>query len=539
MQCSFEAKRFEISSDRISYAMLFELSLVLFAPQSGVPLFEVDGHAAGHGLGTCLAAVGDLNGDGVSELMGGGNRYGSPAGPVLVDGASGATLKVFTQPTFGEVVAAAGDVNGDGTPDLIVGDIFAPSTALGAGKAWVYSGQAPYALLYSYSGTAADQYFGGGATGLGDVNGDGFGDFAIGSWGAFATLPFSGKVEVFSGADGSLLDTIDGTFDHGYFGEEVERVPDVDGDGVDELLVGAFGESALGYNTGAAYLYSGATRQLIWMKAGPAYNSRMGDELAGVGDLNGDGAGEVIASARFNAGNGSVFVLDGTSGATLFEFYGYDPDEVFGAGVAGAPDVNGDGIDDILIGSDAFYEPGGYTGFARVYSGADGWLLRDYRTGVETERFGRAVAGLGDVNGDGRGDVAVGAADADTGAGSGAGKLYVFSGMSDGLALEVVDFFAGSTTAQARVSGCQPGSSVIFAWSFQGPGPTGTPLGLADLTPPIQQAPPVAVNAQGRASLNIGVINPSAQGMTVWAQAAELYATGGGRLSLGLEMRVQ
>lgn len=519
--------------------MLSLFSLLALAAQAGPTLYEVDGQSANHGLGRSMARVADLNGDGVHEMLLGGNRYGSPGDPLLVDGATGSVLHTFTQPPFGEAVADAGDVNGDGIHDLILGDIFASTTPIKAGKAWVYSGKPPYTLLYTYQGDVADQYLGGAGVGLGDLNADGFGDFAIGSWGAAAGAPFSGKVEIYSGRDGSKLRTINGTYDHGYFGEQLAAVPDVDGDGVLDLAVGAFGETyPFGYNTGAAYLYSGRTGALLHRWSGRFGNARMGTCLAGVPDLDGDGAGEVLIGSMFAGLNGEAYLMSGASGAPIFEFRGYDPDEVFGVAVDAAPDTNGDGVADLIIGSDAYYNVNGITGKVRVYSGVDGRLLQDFRAGGAAARLGVGVVGLGDVDGDGFGDLAAGAMDVNTAAGSKAGRVYVFSGQRTGLLLEVVSLVAGQTAA-LRLSGCAPSSRAIFAWSVVGNGPSASPFGPVALSAPIQRLAPVNCDADGIATASAGSLPLGAQGLPVWVQAAELYAGGGGQLSLGLDLRVQ
>lgn len=519
--------------------MIPTLSLALLAAQSGPLLYEIDGESAYHGLGFAIASVPDVTGDGVRELLAGGNRYGSPGDAALYDGASGAKLHAFSGPPFGEAVATAGDVNGDGVADYFLGDIFAATQPIKAGKAWIYSGASPSTLLYSFQGDQADQYLGGAGCGLGDINGDGYGDVAIGSWGAAAGAPFSGKVEIYSGADGSVLRTIDGAFDHGYFGERLDAVPDVDGDGVLDLVVGAFGETfPFGYNTGAAYLYSGRTGAQLQRWTGPSGNARMGTSVAGVPDLDGDGAGEVLIGAMFAGLNGEAYLYSGATGQLMFHFRGYDPDEVFGVEVDDAPDTNGDGVHDLVIGSDAYYDPNGITGYGRIYSGIDGRLLQDMRAGGPTARLGVGVAGLGDVDGDGLGDVAVGAGDVQTAAGIKAGRIYVFSGDRQGLLLEVVALVAGQPAAM-RLSGCASSSSVIFAWSLTGPGPSPSPLGPVALSAPIQRLAPIPCDPFGTAEASVGSLPPSALGVTVWAQAAELFLGGGGSLSLGLELRVQ
>jgi len=514
------------------------ISLLACAAQAGPTLYEVEGQAVNSGFGNALADIADVDGDGVRDWLGGSSRYASSTGdPVLVSGATGTVLHSFSTPVFGEAVADAGDVNGDGVTDLYFGDIFT-GTPIKSGRAWVFSGAAPYQQLLSFNGTQADQYLGGAGAGLGDVNGDGYSDVAIGSWGAHTSEPFAGKLEVYSGFDGSLLYTINGEIDHGYFGEAVTMIPDLDGDGVNEFAVGEFGADSLGYNTGAVTLYSGASGTQMHRWEGASGNSRFGDDISHAGDIDGDGVADIIVGAYFGSSNGEAFVYSGADYSEIYHFRGYEADEVFGRAVDGAGDTNGDGRDDIIIGSGHYYVAGGYTGFVRVYSGKDGSMLQDFRDGSATARLGSGVAGLGDIDGDGLSDMIVGAQDETTAGGTKSGTVFAFSGAREGILFEITELAAGESPT-VRLTGCDPSSSAIFAWSLIGPGPTSTPLGLVSLSAPFEQTPLVACDASGTAELTLGALPLSAELLPVWAQAGELYAAGGGQLSLPLELRVQ
>jgi len=426
--------------------MLTPLSLIFTAliAQSGPVLYEVDGLAANQATGGSIAAIEDLTGDGINDMLIGGERYSSTGPTMLVSGADGSLLTTFSDPPHGEAVADCGDVNGDGVHDLIIGDIFAVTTPIKAGKAWAYSGAAPYSLLYTFQGTQADQYLGGAVTGMGDLNADGHDDFAIGSWGKHTPTSFAGMVEIYSGIDGSVMRTFNGTVDHGYFGEDISYIDDADGDGLRDLLIGATGEGPTG-REGVAYLYSGANGNLLHSWQGARSNDRMGHKVSNVGDTNGDGVGDALVSALFAGGNGEAFVFSGADGSELVRVRGFHPDEVMGSAVDGGYDLDGDGHDDFLVGSDHFYVSGGYTGFVRAYSGRTGDMLQLFTGGSATARLGVAVAMLGDVNGDGVCDLAGGAMDEDTPNGSETGRVYVFSGVTRGLLLEIANLEGGST----------------------------------------------------------------------------------------------
>lgn len=512
-------------------------TLMALSAQSGADLYHVDGQYNNAALGGAIAAIEDLNGDGINELLLGGERYSSSGATLLVSGADGSEIHSFATPPHGEAVADCGDVNGDGFHDLIIGDIFASTTPIKAGKAWVYSGAAPYNLIYEYTGTQADQYLGGAVTGMGDLNSDGYDDFAIGSWGKHTPTAFAGMVEIYSGIDGSLMRTINGYVDHGYFGEAISSITDADGDGMRDLLIGATGEGPVG-REGKAYLYSGASGTLLHSWQGATYNDRMGHKVADAGDVNGDGIGDALVSAFFAGGNGEVFVYSGADGSELIRVRGFHPGEVMGRSVSGGYDLNSDGHDDFIVGSDHFYVSGGYTGFVRVFSGRNGNMMQLYTGGSETARLGVAVEMIGDVDGDGVCDLAAGAMDEDTPNGWETGRVFVFSGVRQGLLLEAQDLAGGEITTM-RLSGCDPSSSAVFAYSLAGPGPSGSPFGPVDLTPPITNLPPVACDASGTASASMGPLPMSTSGLLVWAQSAELFRTGGGQLSHSLELEVR
>lgn len=512
------------------------LFLAAILAQSGPVLYQVDGLVPNQATGGAIAVIEDLTGDGINELLIGGERYSSPGPTLLVSGANGRPLTTFTEPFFGDAVADCGDVNGDLVHDLIIGDMFAAATPHAAGKAWVYSGVPPYPVLYAFQGTQADQYLGGAVTGLGDLNNDGHDDFAIGSDGKHTPTAFAGMVEIYSGIDGSVMRTFTGIVDHGYFGESISFVEDVDGDGHRDLLIGATGEGPT-TDEGVAYLYSSVTGTLLHKWQGAEPYDRMGTKVASAGDANQDGIGDALVGAIYAGGNGEVYVFSGADGSELVRVRGYDPGEVLGSSLAGGYDLDGDLHDDFIVGSDHYYAPGGWTGFVRAYSGLTGDMLQLFSGGSPTARLGMAVAMLGDVNHDGVCDLAAGAIDQDTPNGSETGRVFVFSGIRQGLLFEVADLEAGSSP-RFRLSGCAPSSYALFAYSLTGPGPSSSPFGPVYLSPPIGILPYVACNANGVGELVLGPLPPSVVGLPVWAQAFELYAGGGGMLSHPLELEI-
>ncbi len=172
-------------------------------------------------------------------------------------------------------------------------------------------------------------------------------------------------------------------------------ITDLDGDGVDDYVLGAPGVDA----GGMIYVVSGATGSEIRRIVGvPLSNDFLGDALADAGDFDGDGVHDIIAGASGDSTlatlAGRADVYSGATGALLDSSYGIDPYNRYGRTVAGIGDV--DGFDDVAVGGELAY--------ANILGGPDGHLIRKH-----TGPWGRTpVSGLGDVNGDGRPDYIVG-----------------------------------------------------------------------------------------------------------------------------------
>lgn len=334
--------------------------------------------------------------------------------------------------SFGFVGANIGDITGDGVSDFVIGAPQDQGSAFFGGRAYVYSGS-DGSLLNVVGGGLFD-FLGTAAAGLGDVNGDGVPDYAVGAPGLppqFGAWP--GRVLVFSGADHTLIHET--TSDPGdRYGFELNAVDDVDGDGAADLLVGAPFDDDAGTDSGRAFLLSGATGAEIWHHDGQNAGDALGGSLAGLEDLDGDGTAEVVAGA-FNAGpnqGGNAQLLSGAGGATLHTFTPLNTAVQFGQFFAeDAGDVDGDGTDDIYIGDFADNFAGPLTGRAYLYSGATLDPIRVLDGEHVDDGFGIG-RGAGDVNGDGHADQLLAAFRSDDGAPN-AGKAYLFSGRDGGV----------------------------------------------------------------------------------------------------------
>ncbi|HET6201944.1 MAG TPA: FG-GAP-like repeat-containing protein [Planctomycetota bacterium] len=410
----------------LSFALLaFSLLVPGASLRAQSQLFLFTGSGPNAQCGRSVAAVGDVNGDGATDLlvgMPGASPFGlTLAGQaVLFSGATG--LPIFTLigvanlDQFGYAVAGAGDVNGDGVPDLIVG---APEATQGpayyVGYVKVVSGTNG-AALFTIAGTAPSQEFGRGVAGVGDSNSDGNADFVIGAPGTnVAGSPFAGQATVYSGATGGVLFALNGTptlpaLSFYEFGASTAGPGDLNGDGVPDILVG----SPAGFsNTGRANAFSGASGGMLLTLFGSPISYDFGTSVAGSGDLNSDGIPDFIVGAP---GQPGVYAFSGSTGSLLLTLTGLVAPEGFGSAVAGGGDVNGDGSPDLVVGA-PLADPFGIVdaGQTLVFSGPTGANLYSFigtsppAPAAAGDQFGTSVAIIGDLNGDGRADLLVGA----------------------------------------------------------------------------------------------------------------------------------
>ncbi len=239
-------------------------------------------------------------------------------------------------------------------------------------------------LEYTFQGDSAWDRLGHSVAGPGDLNGDGIPDMLVGSPG-----DGSRQVRAFDGATGGFLWALNGQSAGDGFGDVIDAVGDVDFDSVGDFVVGAPGG-------GYARLYSGASQTQIHQWNIPVMR------VSGVGDVDQDGYGDVAIT-----GGGHLRIYSGTTQGLIHDIVG--PTSSFGMTLDGAGDCNGDGAADVIVG-DIWQYTGNENGDAWVYSGADGTELHHWAGGDHFHWYGSAVAGIGDVNGDGKDDVCVAAA---------------------------------------------------------------------------------------------------------------------------------
>jgi hypothetical protein len=425
----------------------------------------------------------DVNGDGVDDVVIGSRSASSPGrtnnGRVEIfhgnamGGLSAAPNTVLLGGAafeyFGSVVANIGDVNGDGYGDIAIGtDNASPMGLMLAGSVSVYFGAsagiaaAPAVVL---TGSAANDYFGYAVAGGGDFNGDGYADFAVGAPGVDGAGQMDiGQTRVFLGSASGPTNPRDllgsAAFDNE--GSAVALSGDYDGDGLADLVTTApnalsgAGRGRVRYGNRAADLI---TRPLQFANA--MTGEHFGSSVAGDADYDGDGYSDVFIGVKdrviSNFARGSVFVFR-SGGATglisnrTFELGNAQAGDQFGFSVCNAGDLNGDGRDDIAVGS-PMADPMALNsaGVVSIYYGTAMLPAAPNLVlmGTNTgDQFGFAVAGLGDTNGDGLSDLGVGARFATRAGNANAGVASVYYGSERNFGVAAPVRYVGTAANQ-------------------------------------------------------------------------------------------
>ncbi len=332
---------------------------------------------------TAIAA--DTTGDGVPEII--ALTYysgpGIPDAPRLDVFSDISTTPLYTLTPQGNywILKPAGDVDGDGCADFILAKTSSPVAT------WVHSGATGNLIHYF-----ADPVWS--VAGGHDVNGDAIPDIAIAYLGQSFASP--GYLRVFSGADGSTVFSVPAPPDSisNAFGQSLDLIGDLTGDGRPELIVGApYTPSFYVNNTGVAHIYSGTGALLATFSAptSPSYSSSsFGHAVLGCGDVDGDAVPD-YAVKRSTSNGQFLFVYSGAGGAVLWTGSG----SAFGGLIASRHDHDGDGLSDVITQSwDA----------VRVYRGLDGALL-DEVVAPPGVPFSGGAFGQADFDGNGRQDL--------------------------------------------------------------------------------------------------------------------------------------
>jgi len=372
-----------VGSPFLAFAGFQSGAVELFSGASGAKLATFGGNAPGEHTGWSAVGLPDIDGDGRGDIAVGAPDSDFPvdgAGRVRVhSGASGALLHewfgALKADGLGLSLAAAGDVDGDGVTDVLLGGWRANELR---GRVELRSG-ASGALLRQHAGTAVGDRLGTSLCGLGDVDGDGRDDYAIG---ATQEGIDAGFVRVHSGADGTTLHTLTGREPLEDFGAALCGLGDVDGDGRADFAVGAVFAASFEAMRGRVDVFSGSDARLLWSREGSGELGQFGFALAGGHDLDGDGRGDLVASAIFGGGwRGRVTAHSGANGVTVRQWIGNGVSDRFGWSVDVIEDLDGDGLPDLLVGAPREDLGTGDEGSARVLSTASGCATFNYCEG--------------------------------------------------------------------------------------------------------------------------------------------------------------
>ncbi|MEI7680008.1 MAG: hypothetical protein WCK07_11470, partial [Betaproteobacteria bacterium] len=426
----------------------------LGAVATGSGGFVINGRLAGETSGSSVSAAGDVNGDGLADLIvagpNGGTTASGPAGHAyivygkattaavdLATVATGSGGYVINGAAYDVIasVSSAGDINGDGFGDVVIGVTSSdPALDGNAGRAYIVFGKSTgtavnLATIAAGTGSGfvvtgnADDLFSGRVAAAGDVNGDGTGDVLVGPWNDSSVYLVFGKrtptpfdlATLDTGGSGGFV--INGSIDMS--DGNVAGVGDVNGDGLADLMIGLphDGTTASGAEAGRSYVIFGKSSTTA------------------------------VNLTTIAAGSGG-FVITGEQ-----------PGDLSGWSVAAAGDVNGDGLADMIIGApgavpDAGIDAGiSYVVFGRsattavnladVALGKGGFAINSGNAG---ELSGSSVTAAGDLNGDGLADLLIGAPAATSAGGVAAGRVYaVFGATSGSFKMSAVDQMGGAT----------------------------------------------------------------------------------------------
>jgi hypothetical protein len=426
------------------------------------PPWVAEGNQSGENLGYSVASAGDVNDDGYEDIIVGAPNYdngvndegmalvylGSPTGLSTSPAWTAESNQAYAR--FGQSVSSAGDVNGDGYDDVLVGAYSYDNGETDEGRAYLYLGSSTGpsdSPAWTAEGNQASAYFGSSVASAGDVNGDGYDDVLVAASFYSSGETFEGRVFLYTGSSSGLSSTptwtAEGNQAFAYFGRSIACAGDVNNDGYDDVIIGAYYYDDPEYNEGCAFLYLGSSSGLSaspsWIGENNMSSSWFGSYVSSAGDVNNDGYDDVVVGAvgyhNPDTDEGAAYLyLGSTSGLLTSPSWSAEGDQAyayFGV-VSKAGDVNGDGYDDVIVGAYFYDNDTLDEGRVYLYTGSSSGLSTSAAWTAEGNQyncmFGVSISSA-DVNSDGFSDIIVGAYNYDNGtADTNEGRVFVFTG---------------------------------------------------------------------------------------------------------------
>ncbi|MHC4944388.1 MAG: FG-GAP repeat protein [Planctomycetota bacterium] len=445
-----------------------------------------------------MTSVGDLNDDDIPDLVGVHLSFLYQGEADIIDGATGSVLNTLIGGlnSFASI-AAPGDLSGNGKPDLLAGLFSDPGTQDPAAKVFsIPGGGTVYTItnppggdgLGAAVGVAGDldedgldDYIVSSATRLMVFAGDGSGPFidltvglpgllgvaevmgfddltgddipeifySDGNWSGGGSN-FIGHLLILSGADGSIVEELQGNLGGEHFAYQMAPTIDRDGDGVRDFFVSVSGMPLAGLiNAGEVRLLSGATRDTLQVyRTTPQKYGAFGLSLSANGDVDEDGIPDLGVGSSMDViwpyTTGAFYIVSGATGDELYRIDGDAGSYSMYGDIIG--DASGDGVADFISAEPFWAHPNDPTdsdrGRVRAWSGADGSLLWQAEGSDTDDWFGWPANAAGDVDGDGYMDVAVSAPKGGT---EGIGQLLFLSG-KDGAVIDETDLPTGASS---------------------------------------------------------------------------------------------
>ena len=473
-----------------SHAVIVALFLALTA-HAQLPLRVAEfGRLRAQQFGGALANAGDVDGDGIGDIFVGSPGYKtstvtSAQGAVeALSGADGSLIWRRVGPVAGEslgVALASGfDLNRDGVNDVIAGAPFADPVTQNEGRVYLLDG-ASGLILRVYDGWNQGALLGSALEVIGDVDDDGFDDFVFGAYFASRFIGAEGYVEVVSSRVWTLIRRHWGANVFDNLGESLERIPDLDGDLVDDYAVGIPGWDGKGVNRGAVNVYSAKTGTRIHRIVGKKDVAGFAKSIALHSLPEGPHQHRLLIGAALSpvagpfSGHVEVFSMDDAS--YLFQMNGSGSVRRFGEKVSPAGDVDGDGFQDFLIAATADPTGGPYAGAVHVFSGQS-YNEISFFPGVTGSSLGRSLCAMGDINGDGFDEFAMGSAFPGSTFLEGSVAIASIVGVArrdDPLATHGLQWIPGIQDAAegALIATATPGTVLTTFFAFKNPGIVG------------------------------------------------------------------